>query len=98
MNQHDTWHRFCEERHQLLAASGLPRAITDVEHRFRDLLCEGNVQAGEIKAALSSLSQAEWEALDKFTTAFFREFESYAPLDRFPAFRTETERRKIHGR
>jgi hypothetical protein len=92
-NRHDTWQRFCDLQQELLAETGLPIAITYAEHRFRDLLRQGRVETRGATASLAELAGTQWEALERFAAVFFREFESYAPLDLFPAFHEEVERR-----
>jgi hypothetical protein len=92
-NRHDGWLRFCGLYAEPLTAAGLPKAIAYNEHRFRDLLREGTAAGRGVAASLSGLSNAQWSALEPFVAVFFSEFESYAPLDLFPAFRREAERR-----
>jgi hypothetical protein len=92
-NQHDAWARFSGKHHSLLARTGLPLAVTNSEPKFRDLLEHGATTAGRVEASLAELSPAQWDALEEFAVVFFREFESYAPLDLFPAFRQELTRR-----
>ncbi len=93
-NKHDTWQQFCTLHSAVLAETELPELVTWNEHRFRDLLREGTVASGETNVLLTSLADGQWSALERFATVFFREFESWAPLDLFPAFRRETERRQ----
>lgn len=95
-NQHDRWLRFCEEHRGLLVETALPAAVTFAEHCFRDLLRDGAARAGRIDVSLASLSTVQWQALVRFTEVFFCEWESFAPLDLFPAFRRETDRRAEH--
>ena len=92
-NRHDGWLKFCSMHDQSLAATGLPKPITHGAHRFRDLLRDGTAAGLGVSASLTDLSEPEWTALEEFVQVFFREFESYGPLDLFPAFRRETERR-----
>jgi hypothetical protein len=92
-NRHDTWKLFCEQHRDLLAATGLPTAVTHSEHRFRDLLEVGQVVVSQVPVSLGELTPPEWSALYQFTAVFFREFASYAPEHRFPAFRHEVLRR-----
>jgi hypothetical protein len=92
-NRHDIWLRFCNQHEQTLTATGLPTAITHGEHRFRDLLRDGNAAGRGVSAALADLSGTQWSALEQFVEVFFNEFESYAPLELFPAFRHEAEDR-----
>ncbi len=92
-NRHDTWAEFCGEHRELLAATGLPAGVTHSEHRFRELLERGVAAVGPARATLDALAPAQWAAFHRFATLFFREFESYAPEDLFPAFRSETLRR-----
>lgn len=92
-NRHDTWALFCEAHREQLTQTGLPKAVTHTEHRFRDLLEQGEVAVREIEASLAQLSEDQWAALYQFSSVFFREFESYAPDDLFPAFRREVEAR-----
>jgi hypothetical protein len=93
-NRHDGWLRFCAMHEELLAATGLPHAITHGEHRWRDLLRDGSASGRGVSASLVDLSAPQWDALKQFAQVFFSEFESYAPLELFPAFRREAERRK----
>ena len=92
-NQHDRWLRFCGILEESLTATGVPRAITNAEHRFRDLLRDGTAAGRGVSASLVDLSHQQWSALEQFVEVFFTEFESYAPLELFPAFRREAERR-----
>jgi hypothetical protein len=92
-NRHDTWQHFCDDHRELLTATGLPAKVARAEQRFRDLLREGRAEDCGVTAALAELTGAQWAALAQFAEVFFREFESYAPLDLFPAFRREAERR-----
>jgi len=92
-NRHDSWLRFCEMHQSLITGIGLPEAIIRGEDRFRDLLRDGATAGRGVEASLADLSPEQWEALERFTSVFFRECESYAPLDLFPAFRREVERR-----
>jgi hypothetical protein len=92
-NRHDSWLRFCGLHRELLAGTGLPEAITQSEDRFRDLLRSGSAAGRGIALTLAGLSAEQWTSLDRFAAEFFRECESYAPLELFPAFGRETERR-----
>jgi hypothetical protein len=92
-NRHDTWKQFCEHHQGLLAGTGLPASVTHSEQRFRELLEAGQVVASQARHSLAELTPAGWTALCQFAAGFFREFESYAPDDRFPALRGEAERR-----
>jgi hypothetical protein len=92
-NEFDIWRDFCALHAALLAETGLPEAIRLNEHRFRDLLREGSAKSADGPLLLASLTNSRWSALEQFARAFFHEFESYAPLDLFPAFRRELERR-----
>jgi hypothetical protein len=92
-NRHDTWVLFCEARRDMLARTGLSTAVTHTEHRFRDLLEQGRVTSREGEASLGQLSEEQWSAFYQFVAVFFREFESFAPEDLFPAFRREVEAR-----
>jgi hypothetical protein len=77
----------------VLAATGLPETITHAEHKLRDLLRDGHAEAGTSACALSDLNTKQWTAFESFVETFFRQFESYAPLDLFPEFRREVGRR-----
>jgi hypothetical protein len=92
-NRHDSWLQFCDMHHPLLAGIGLPDAIIKGEDLFRDLLRDGASAGRGVSASLADLSPEQWAALERFAAVFFRECESYAPLDLFPAFRREAERR-----
>lgn len=92
-NRHDGWLRFCDMHEQSLAATGIPAAIFHGEHRFRDLIRDGSASGCGAAASLADLSEQQWSALETFVEVFFTEFESYAPLELFPAFRREAERR-----
>jgi hypothetical protein len=92
-NRHDLWLAFCDHNRALLAEVGLPEAIARSESLFRDLLRGGAATGRGARAALRELSPVQWAALARFATVFFREFESYAPLDLVPAYRLEAERR-----
>ena len=92
-NRHDSWLRFCGLHRDLLAGTGLPEAITHSEDRFRELLRDGSASGRGVVAELAALNADQWAALERFAAVFFRECESYAPLDLFPAFRREAERR-----
>jgi hypothetical protein len=78
----------------LLAETGIPESVTRNEHRFRDLLREGTTSLGDVTVLLTAFSDVQWSALEGFATVFFSEFESYAPLHLFLAFRREIERRE----
>jgi hypothetical protein len=88
-NRHDVWDRFCEAFGAPLAESGMPVAVTRSEDRFRDLLAEG--VAGEV--SLAGLTDEQWHKLCDFVAVYFRECQSWGPLDLFPAMRRELERR-----
>jgi hypothetical protein len=90
-NRHDTWQQFCADHRALVAKTGLPAKTIHSEQRFRDLLGEGRASTHDGEVALADLSVGQWAALSQFADVFFREFESYAPLDRFPAYRRERE-------
>ena len=92
-NRHDTWKLFCEMHRELLAGTGLPTTVTHSEHRLRELLEVGQVVVSQARLSLEELTPNGWLALYQFAVVFFREFESYAPEDLFPAFRCEAERR-----
>jgi hypothetical protein len=92
-NRHDTWQLFCQTQREVLAQTGLPASVTDSEQRFRDLLGAGQAVVSEARVSLADLTPPQWAALYRFATMFFREFESYAPEDRFPAFRREVQQR-----
>jgi hypothetical protein len=51
------------------------------------------VAGREVAVSLAQLPAEQWAALEQFATVFFREYESYAPFDLFPAFRREVDRR-----
>jgi hypothetical protein len=92
-NAHDSWGRFCDQFATELRAAGLPEWALLREHCFRDLLRDGVAKsmAGEVR--LDALPPDQWAALFKFVMVFFRECESYAPEDLFPAFVREVKRR-----
>ena len=92
-NRHDLWLRFCTIYQEVLVTTGLPHAITHGEHRFRDFLRDGSAAGCGVAASLTDLSASQWEPFERFVAVFFNEFESYAPLELFPAFRREAERR-----
>jgi hypothetical protein len=92
-NRHDVWNAFCEMHLELLARTGLPTSVTHSGQRFRDLLTEGQAVVSEARISLGGLAPPEWSALYQFAAVFFREFESFAPEDRFPAFRHEAQQR-----
>ena len=92
-NRHDDWERFCEKHRDLLTETGLPASVVLSEQRFRDLLSEGRILAPDGYDSLEAMASPEWGALYRFASVFFRECESYAPEDLFPAFRTEVQRR-----
>ena len=92
-NWHDDWLRFCNLHQRLVTEIGLPQAIVYGEDRFRDLLRDGSAAGLGVRATLSELTDGQWTALKRFAFVFFRECESCAPLDLFPAFRREAERR-----
>jgi hypothetical protein len=92
-NRHDTWQLFCQGRREILAQTGLPTGVTHSEQRFRDLLEAGQAVGSEARVSLADLTPPQWVALYRFVAMFFREFESYAPEDLFPAFRREVQRR-----
>jgi hypothetical protein len=92
-NRHDTWQQFCADHRDSLAETGLPAKVIHSEQRIRDLLRAGRASSQDVEVALTDLSAAQWAALSRFVDEFFRQFESYDPLNRFPAFRRERERR-----
>ena|SRR5437764_13087319 len=92
-NRHDTWKLFCEQHRELLPGTGLPPSLTDSETRFQDLLDLGEVVVSGNRFTIVELTPSAWSALYRFAALFFREFESYAPEDRFLGFRREVERR-----
>jgi hypothetical protein len=94
LNRHDTWERFCEKYKDSIEKTGLPTEIVRAEHRFRDLLRDGIVEIRGHNTSLDTLDANQWLSLQEFAGVFFHEFESYAPLDEFPAFRKEAERRR----
>src|SRR5438445_5246613 len=92
-NRHDSGLRVCDLHRLLLTATGLPESIALREHRFRDLLRDGAAAAGRMEVTLAALAADQWAALERFAAVFFRECESCAPLELFPAFRREAEHR-----
>ena len=92
-NRHDTWKLFCEMQREILARTGLPTSLTHSEQRFRDLLETGEAGVSEARFSLADLTPPQWDALYQFAAVFFREFESFAPEDLFPAFRREAQQR-----
>ncbi len=97
-NRHDSWLQFCRLEQESLAGTGIPVGIYHSEDRFRDLLRDGAAAGQGAAVALVDLSVEHWAALERFVAVFFREYESYAPLDLFPAFRQEVERRQTDFR
>lgn len=93
-NRHDTWLAFCTRYGPLLADAGLPEAIVLREERFRDLLRDGSASGRGVAVSLAELPAERWAGLARFVAVFFRECESFAPLDLFPAYRHEAERRR----
>ena len=93
-NRHDHWWRFCAACRDLLAGTGLPTRITHAEHRFRDLLRNGAARIAGEEVSLQGLTDHQWAALEEFAAIFFRELESFAPDELFPAFHRELERRR----
>jgi hypothetical protein len=91
----DDWAAFLAGHDSLVSATGLPSAALRSEDRFGRLLGEGSVStAGTREASLGGLDARQWAALEGFCRAFFREFESYGPLEQFLAFKHELRR---HG-
>jgi hypothetical protein len=68
--------------------------VTHSEQRFRELLEKGRIAVSGVRYSLEELTKTEWAALYKFAASFFREFESFAPEDLFPAFREVVERKE----
>jgi hypothetical protein len=93
MNRHDAWEKFADDHRPLLIETGLPDTVTRSEHRFRELLEAGQIVIFESRFSLEELTPAQWLVLYQFARVFFREFESYAPENLFPAFRSEVSRR-----
>jgi hypothetical protein len=93
-NRHDSWLGFCGRHRHLLAVAQLPCGVVRHEGRFRDLLEYGAASAGDAAVTLCGLSAERWAGLTGLVAAFFRDVETFAPLDRFPAFRREVERRR----
>ncbi len=92
-NRHDIWSVFCETYNEVPALTGLPVTVTHSEQRFRDLMEAGEVVVKEARISLGDLTPPQWAALYQFAAVFFREFESFAPENLFPAFRREAEQR-----
>lgn len=92
-NRHDIWQAFCETHRVLIAQAELPSAVIRSRQRFRDLLSEGEAVVSEARISLGELNPPQWAALSQLAAAFFREFESFVPEDRFTAFRNEAQRR-----
>ncbi len=92
-NRYDSWLRFYGLHRDVLTGAGLPDVVTLSEDRLRDLLRDGSASGRGFAVSLAELSTEQWVALAQFVVVFFRECESFAPLDLFPAFRRETERR-----
>ncbi len=92
-NRYDSWLRFYGLHRGVLAGAKLPDTVISSEERFRDLLRDGAASGGGFEVSLAELSAEQWVALTQFVAVFFQECESFAPLDLFPAFRRETERR-----
>jgi hypothetical protein len=93
LNRHDAWMQFSEKYRDLLAGTGLPATVIRSEQLFRELLEMGHVTVSGTQFSLEELITTSWSALYQFAAVFFREFESYAPEDLFPAFRCEALRR-----
>jgi len=92
-NRRDTWARFCSRHERTLKETGLTEAVTGNEDRFRELLRCGSATFSGGSISLAELLPEQWTALERFANVFFDAFESYAPLDLFPEFRREHERR-----
>src|SRR5262245_45970129 len=71
-NRYDTWQRFCNDYAELITATGLPAKVTHAEHRFRDLLREGQAEVGEVVTSLADLTGVQWVALARFVDVYFR--------------------------
>lgn len=94
MSRHAAWIEFVGEYRALLAETGLPPIAFRSEGRLRELFTEGSTcNAQGERATLTELDSAQWKALERFAEHFFREFESWAPLDLFRAFSQELQRR-----
>jgi hypothetical protein len=93
-NRHGQWASFCNDNQTILSVTGLPTAISHGEERFRDLLRDGSARGCGVTATFADLDIEQWSALEQFVARFFQEFESYAPLELFPAYRKEGERRR----
>jgi hypothetical protein len=92
-NRHDTWKLFCELQREILDRTGVPTSLTHSRQRFRDFLETGEAAVSVARISLADLTPPQWAALNQFAAVFFREFESFAPEDLFPAFRRETRKR-----
>jgi hypothetical protein len=77
----------------LIEQTELPEELTDSEIKFRDLLRDGKVQAGNHVADLQQLQAKQWLALSRFADLYCNEFESYDSLAFFPAFGRELKSR-----
>jgi hypothetical protein len=93
-NRHDTWQSFCEKHRETLESTGLPKSVTHNEQRFRMLIEEGEVLSQGVRYALRDVGNDQWTKLAQFAERFLDVFESYAPLECFPAFREERRRRQ----
>lgn len=92
-NRHKCWLAFCDQHRPLLANAGLPDAIARSENRFRDLLRDGAAFGQGVGLSLAELPTERWVGLTQFVAVYFQECESFAPLELFPAYRREAERR-----
>ena len=97
-NRHDSWATFCSRHQQTLEQTGLASAVTRNEDRFRDLLRFGETTSSSGTISLDALLADQWMALEQFAGLFFDACESWAPLDLFPGFRRERERRASQQR
>jgi hypothetical protein len=91
---HDQWIRFRDQHSVDLSETKLSPIAFRSETRFRNLLDEGLVTsaAGET-AELQNMGVAAWAALERFALYYFREFESYEPLEQFRELKNEVARR-----
>ena len=94
-NRHDSWLRFCDRHRECLVGAGLPDWLARSEERFRDLLRDGSASDRHSTVSLAELTADCWPSFAGFVSVFFRECESFAPLDLFPAYRREAERRSV---
>jgi hypothetical protein len=92
-NASDRWIAFLQEHADMLVQTGLPPMALRSLGGFRNLFRDGIIRFGDNETRLENLSQTQWICLESFAKVYFDEFDSFVPLDLYPAFREELNKR-----